>query len=297
MESCFSFPRGVLHLFLLSNGHIAIGSARFSLLVSSPFSRRSSEQTGFHIDFWFCVFVPARARGILHMSNKVIPQVSTLSTLDVVWSWKCLPNSYNATLPNLRIVRFDSSLNLLIFPYFPKSATIDSVWYWDRSLSTNSWIFIIILCSSSTASCGMPWMLRSTLIGFSSATGFPVLVGVPWCCSATGFPVLHSVPCSSCCCCCTCQAYLRTIFGAGRDVETLWSQVVSPCRIHHLFDAVVGRHWIVNNNGARPCLPKLKTFFLCPGQVDPVDDVLMRLPFTRPRWVVVEFFCFVSKNV
>ena len=139
---------------------------------------------------------------------------------------------------------FDSSLTLLHSPFFLKSATTDSVWYSDRNLSTNSWILAILPWSTSTASCGIPWMLRSTLNGFSSASCFPLLVGLPCCCFASGFSLLDSVPCCcGCCCrcCCRCSAvglppldcqeHLRTIFGAERGVETLWFQVLSPCKL------------------------------------------------------------------
>ena len=55
----------------------------------------------------------------------------------------------------------------------PKSTTIDSVWY-PGGLTTNSWILVIRPWSSSTAPCGIPWILRSILNGFSSSTaGFP----------------------------------------------------------------------------------------------------------------------------
>ena len=58
----------------------------------------------------------------------------------------------------------------------------------------------------------------------------------------------------------------------------------------------------MNINGVRPCLPKLQSLFLCPGSVDPVEGVLMRLPFaiivffSRPRHIVVEFFFWTVPN-
>ena len=36
----------------------------------------------------------------------------------------------------------------------------------------------------------------------------------------------------------------------------------------------------MDNNGVIPCLPKLQSLLLYPGQVDPVDGVLTRRPFT-----------------
>ena len=144
------------------------------------------------------------------------------------------PNSCNSVFPNLCIVFLDSSLDLLDLPFSLKAALRDSVGYLDRSLSTISWILLMVPWSSSTASCGIPWILRWTLNGFSSsATGFPVRIGVPWFCSVTGFPVLNSVFCYCCCCCCcfSFQTSLRTIFGTRRGVETLLYNMLSAWRL------------------------------------------------------------------
>ena len=100
-----------------------------------------------------------------------------------------------------------SSLNLLKFPFLPKSATIDSIWYSFHSLSTD---FCNVCHSFLIFEHCILWnslkILRSTLNGFSSCT--------------TSFSVLNGVSCC-CCCCCNFQTSLRLIISDGRGVESL----------------------------------------------------------------------------
>ena len=104
------------------------------------------------------------------------------------------PNSYNSKFLYLWLVFSDSSLNLLNFPFSLKSAMTDSVWYSDRSLSTNSWLSVILPWSSITSSCGSPWIVC-----------LPAAVS-------------------------DCQASLRTFFGARRGVEALCYKKIFSCR-------------------------------------------------------------------
>ena len=66
------------------------------------------------------------------MKHSLHEQKSNPSAEYFKQAWHCVvleisPNSYNSKFPNRRLVRFDSSLNLLIFPFLPNSATMDSV--------------------------------------------------------------------------------------------------------------------------------------------------------------------------
>ena len=148
--------RNSLCVFRFSNGHIASDSAHIMFLVRSPFSRCSTEWTRSRLDFSI-LHVPARAWGILHMCNLAIPQAMTWSMTDTVFL-ETSPNSYNSKVPNLWLVFLDSSQNLLNLSSYLKSEMTDSVWYADRSLSTKSCISVIFPWSSSTASCGIPWI-------------------------------------------------------------------------------------------------------------------------------------------
>ena len=168
-----------------------------------------------------------------------------------------------------------------------------------RNLSTNSSILVILPWPSSTAFCGIPWFLRSTVNGISSsAPFFPVLFGLPWFCSAACSPVLYSVSRSLLLLLQFQHIFENYLRSGPRRGGSLISSFVSSVG-YHFIDAV-GPHWIVNNIVVRPCLPKLQSFFLCLGHEDPIDGVLTTLPFafmvhfSRPQCVVVEFFCFVS---
>ena len=235
-----------------------------------------------------------------HMSNKLIPQVNISKTLDAEWSWKFLPT---------QAVQFSMIFSIVLFGFLesvefwclPQSAKTDSVRYSVLSLSTKSWIYChsslifkhCILWGSLNSEFNLknhalpPQWVSKNLLGLACLL---VCLGS---CSASGFPRHLCVSC--CCCCLNSQTLFRTIFGAGPGVGSLWLQVSST---YHLFDAV-GHHWIVNIDGVRPCLPKLQSLFLCRGQVDPAEGVLMRLPcamivhFSRPRHVVVEFFFWI----
>ena len=179
----------------------------------SPFSRSGTEQTWSGIEFWSCVSVPATARGIHHMSKIVIPQVNSLRSHNIDCSWK--------SIPTLTIQFFHFSMcTFWLFAELVKSSLLPLIGN-DRF----GLVLLILPWSSSTASGGIPWILRSTQNGFSSAAGFPV----PWCCSATIFPVLDSVSCCCYCCwyCFNFQTSLRTILGSGRGKSLISSFFVS----------------------------------------------------------------------
>ena len=233
--------RNSLCILSFSNDHIAIDSAHILLLESSPLSRCSTEWTRSRIDF-LILHVPARAWGIFHMCNIAIPQASIWSMTDTVFL-ETSPNSYNSKVPNLWLVSLDSSQNLLNLSSSLKSEMTDSVWYADRSLSTNSGISVILPWSSSTASCGIPWIWE--------IHNFPSLA-VSHCLKAGLAADAATI---------YCQACLSSIFGARRGVETLWCLLVAFWR-DTIFSMQSGWHWLVKEIDVRPCLPKLQPFVL-----------------------------------
>ena len=81
--------------------------------------------------WYFAIFIPwfsnvrffrvgAETHSMHHCTTE-----NSLGTLGIMFLKTSL-NFHNSIIPNPRIVRLDSSLNLLSFPLFPKSATIDS---------------------------------------------------------------------------------------------------------------------------------------------------------------------------
>ena len=230
--------RNSLCILSLSNDHIAIDSAHILLLVRVRC--QDVVRNGQDPELTLILHVPARAWGILHMCNIAIPQASIWSMTDTVFL-ETSPNSYNSKVPNLWLVFLDSSQNLLNL----SSEMTDSVWYADRSLSTNSCISVILPWSSSTASCGIPW--------FWEIHNFPPQ-GVSHCLKAGLAADAAWI---------NCQACLSSIFGAGRGVETLWCLLVAPWR-DTIFSMQSGWHWLVKEIDVRPCLPKLQPFVLVP---------------------------------
>ena len=76
---------------------------------------------------------------------------------------------------------------------------------------------------------------------------------------------------------CVCQELLSAAFGGGRSVASLSKKNSFSISRNHLVDAF---KWYrtVYNNGIRPCLPKLSSFVLCFGYIDPINSVLRRSP-------------------
>ena len=129
------------------------------------------------------------------------------------------------------------------FSAFPKSSISDgiSILYLPP-LFLKLTHFLHLLGSQS---CAFPSILRSTLnpgssfsttdsalrICFQMLGGSGLSVGLHCSSFRTSFlgleDALSDMSCC-CCCCCDCQALLKTIFGAGRGVESLSNKVLSP---------------------------------------------------------------------
>ena len=115
------------------------------------------------------------------------------------------PNSNHLILPKSRMIRLDSSLNVLNTSVFCKSVIVYSVLEKISRVWANLWILFVRRSYWSAALCGTLLTRKSIYIGFY--------------CPAIDLSMLV------CCCnflsCCICQASFNTVLGDDRGVRIL----------------------------------------------------------------------------